>query len=75
MKPSEPEIEALVQNYLYFGLLHETFGEFVDISDFITENSSRESIITTTPLEERLTKWAEQVKQQRDPDSTDEADW
>jgi hypothetical protein len=75
MEPSDPEVEAFVQNYLYFGLLHETFGDLADVRDFICKNSNGESIITTAPLEECLRKWAEQVEQQQDPDSTDETDW
>jgi hypothetical protein len=74
-KPSDSEIQSFTQNYLYFGLLHETFGEFCDIRKFITKNSSGESIITTVAMEDCLKKWTSQVEKQQDPESQDETDW
>ena len=36
--PSKKALESLLQNWLYFGLLHEVFGQFSDLSEFVTEN-------------------------------------
>ena len=65
-KPSDSEIQSFTQNYLYFGLLHETFREFCDIRKFITRNSSGESIITTVAMEDCLKKWTAQVEKQQE---------
>lgn len=75
VRRSDGEIKAFVQNYIYFGLLHEIFDTFIDINKFITTNASGESIITTAPMEECLKQWTGQVKGQQDPESEDETDW
>lgn len=74
-KPSDNQMESFIQNYLYFGLLHDTFGKFVDITKFIATNESGRSVITTAPLDECLWKWAKQVEDQQDAESSDETDW
>lgn len=38
--PSAEQLESFIQNWLYFGLLHEVFGEFTDVTKFITENTT-----------------------------------
>lgn len=74
-KPTDSQLESFIQNYLYFGLLYETFGKFIDIRKFITTNENEDSIITTAPLEECLTRWANQVEDDQDPESTEETNW
>ena len=73
--PSDSEIQCFIQNYLYFGLLHETFGGFIDISKFISNNSIGESVITTVAMEDCLKKWTAQVKEHSNTDSQAETDW
>jgi hypothetical protein len=74
-KPSDSQLESFIQNYLYFGLLHEAFGKSIDLKEFITMNRSGDYIITTAPLDDCLSKWAEKVEAEQGPASTDDTDW
>jgi len=56
-KPSDEELHAFIQNYLYFGLLHETFGSFSDCADFIHYTDDGRAVVTTAPLNDHLTRW------------------
>ncbi|KKY35607.1 putative het domain protein [Diaporthe ampelina] len=38
-KPSNAKLEDFIQTWLYFGFLHELFGDFADIKSFVTQNS------------------------------------
>jgi hypothetical protein len=48
--PSFEEIEAFLQTWLYFGTLHEVFGEYVTMSDFIAVDESGNKFLCTGTL-------------------------
>lgn len=55
-KPEPPKLRSFLQNWMYFGLLHELFGTDMDIQDFVTENENGVKVITTKPLNDAITK-------------------
>jgi hypothetical protein len=63
-KPSDVELEAFLQNYLYFGLLHETFAHFPDWDqgEFIGEGEDGEKRITTKCLGKWLRRLVDEMK-------------
>jgi hypothetical protein len=48
--PSVEEAEAFLQTWLYFGTLHEVFGEYVTMSDFIAVDESGNKFLCTGTL-------------------------
>lgn len=54
LKPTNAELEAFIQTWLYFGFLHELFGGFVDIKCFVTQNAHGKPAVTTSPLQQCL---------------------
>ena len=63
-KPSDAELEAFLQNYLYFGLLHETFAHLPgwDQGEFIEKGDYREKRITTKCLGKWLCRMVDEMK-------------
>jgi hypothetical protein len=63
-QPSDAELEAFLQNYLYFGLLHETFAHLPgwDQGEFIEEGDDREKRITTKSLGKWLCRLVDEMK-------------
>lgn len=53
-KPSNAKLEDFIQTWLYFGFLHELFGDFADIKSFVTQNSHGKPVVTTAPLQNCL---------------------
>lgn len=53
-KPTNAKLEDFIQTWLYFGFLHELFGDFADIKSFVTENSQGKPMVTTAPLQDCL---------------------
>ena len=59
-------LEPFLQNWLFFGLLHEVLGDLYRHEDFVTTSSDggiEKSIITTADLVSRLEKWEAKVAQ------------
>lgn len=54
VKPTNAKLEDFIQTWLYFGFLHELFGDFVDIKSFVTTNSHGKPVVTTAPLQHCL---------------------
>lgn len=54
VKPTDAKLEDFIQTWLYFGFLHELFGNFADIKSFVTENSHGKAVVTTAPLQDSL---------------------
>ncbi|KAI7778786.1 hypothetical protein LA080_001654 [Diaporthe eres] len=54
VKPINAKLEAFIQTWLYFGFLHELFGDFADIKSFVTRNSLGKPVVTTAPLQHCL---------------------
>ncbi|KAK7709619.1 hypothetical protein SLS63_013164 [Diaporthe eres] len=54
VKPTNAKLEAFIQTWLYFGFLHELFGDFADIKSFVTQNSRGKPVVTTAPLQNCL---------------------
>jgi hypothetical protein len=61
-KPSDHDLESFIQNWLYFGLLHEAFGNFTPLSQYIRQNANVESIITTRNLVTDMEQWSVEMK-------------
>lgn len=60
------KLKPFLQNWLFFGLLHEVLGDLYRHEDFITTSPDGEietSIITTADLVSRLGKWEAKVAQ------------
>jgi hypothetical protein len=62
-RPSDKQLEGFIQNYLYFGLIHEVLGEYTKLSKFITENKLGEPILTTATLESCLVQWGDESRE------------
>lgn len=60
-EPSDSKLEAFLQNWLYFGLLHEAFGEFSSQLQFVKNNAHGEPIINTQHLGKSLSQWVDKV--------------
>lgn len=54
VKPTSAKLEAFIQTWLYFGFLHELFGDFTDIKSFVTKNAHGKPVVTTAPLQNCL---------------------
>lgn len=54
VKPTNASLESFIQTWLYFGFLHELFGDFADIKSFVTHNSQGNLVVTTAPLQNCL---------------------
>lgn len=54
VKPTNAKLEDFIQTWLYFGFLHELFGDFADIKSFVTQNSQGKPVVTTAPLQNCL---------------------
>ena len=64
--PSNKELEGFLQNWLYFGLLHEAFGSFGETSQFTKKNERGETVVSTAAnLNDCLVRWAEDLHQAR----------
>lgn len=50
-KPTNAKLEDFIQTWLYFGFLHELFGDFADIKTFVKQNSHGKPVVTTAPLQ------------------------
>jgi hypothetical protein len=55
-------LEGFLQNWLYFGLLHEVFGDDIDLADFVKENDDGAKVITTAPLVEAFIRWVARLE-------------
>jgi hypothetical protein len=55
--PSVEEAEAFLQTWLYFGTLHEVFGEYVTMSDFIAVDESGNKFLCTGTLRRTMNDW------------------
>lgn len=51
VKPTNAKLEAFIQTWLYFGFLHELFGDFADIKSFVTQNPHGKPVVTTARLQ------------------------
>ncbi|KUJ15055.1 uncharacterized protein LY89DRAFT_784082 [Mollisia scopiformis] len=60
-KPDDRKLEAFLQNWLYFGLLSEVFGSFIDIQEFITSTKDGEHVVTTQNQEACCVSWQAQL--------------
>ncbi|KAL8954499.1 MAG: hypothetical protein Q9193_007219, partial [Seirophora villosa] len=64
---SPAELEPFLQNWLFFGLLHEVLQDMYRHEDFVTvsiDNGVEKSIITTAKLSSRLEEFEVKVKKQ-----------
>ena len=66
---AQAELEPLLQNWLFFGLLNEVLGDLYRHEDFVTTSSDGETaktIVTTASLVSRLEEWEAKVTQDND---------
>lgn len=64
------ESESFLQNWLFFGLLHEILGDSYCHEDFVTtaeDDKGKRTIITTAVLVSRLEKWEKTIRQDEGP--------
>jgi hypothetical protein len=54
VSPTNAKLEDFIQTWLYFGLLHELFGDLADIRSFVTQNHQGKPVVTTAPLQNCL---------------------
>ena len=60
------ELKSFLQNWLFFGLLHEILGDFYHHEDFVMsteDDEGRRTVITTADLVSRLDDWGETIVQ------------
>jgi len=74
-KPTNPQIESFLQNYLYFGLLHDTIGDFSDGSEYIKSNGNGELIITTAALYDHMVEWSTRMKVAIEEKGFEDSNW
>ena len=63
-------LQPFLQNWLFFGLLHEVLGDLFRYEDFVTRSPNDENgwtVITTAELISRLEEWGETVPQDEGP--------
>ncbi|CZR57822.1 uncharacterized protein PAC_07711 [Phialocephala subalpina] len=61
-KPSNSQLEAFLQNWMYFGLLSEVLGRFSDFRSFIASNENGEKIVTTQHLHQCCKEWKAELE-------------
>lgn len=54
-------IQAFLQTWLFFGLLHEAIGPVFEMKDFATRNLSGEAVLSTSQLEQLVKNWSSQL--------------
>jgi hypothetical protein len=54
VKPTNAKLEDFIQTWLYFGFLHELFGDFAGIKSCVTQNGQGKPIVTTALLQNCL---------------------
>ena len=62
------ELEPFLQNWLFFGLLHEVLGELYRHEDFVTtflDGEIEKTIVTTADLLSRLEEWEARITQDK----------
>ena len=65
----QAELESLLQNWVFFGLLNEILGDLYRHEDFVTTSLDSETvktIVTTASLLSRLEEWEAKVTQDKD---------
>lgn len=63
-KPPDDKLEGFLQNWLYFGVLHEAFGEFGETKNFIKQNEKGETVVTTAAnLNDCCARWVEALEE------------
>ena len=68
MDCSGVEVAKRIQNWLFFGLLHEILGQDYHKDSFLRRNSSAEGyVIDTTTLPEYLSRWTRSIQKLRRP--------
>ncbi len=63
------ELEPLLQNWLFFGLLNEVLGDLYRHEDYVTtllDGESEKTIVTTANLIIRLQDWEAKITQDKD---------
>jgi hypothetical protein len=55
---SKEELDAFLQTWLFFGALHEIFGQLLVVDDFIQQTANR-LLVTTERFEDYMTLWTE----------------
>lgn len=55
---SKDELDAFLQTWLFFGALHEIFGQLLVVDDFIKQTANR-LLVTTERFEDYMTLWTE----------------
>lgn len=58
-EPSIAALDAFLQTWLYFGMIHEAFGDFWE---FVVDNKEGERIISTTNLNDACVYWNARIK-------------
>jgi Heterokaryon incompatibility protein (HET) len=66
---------ALVQNWLFFGLLEEVFRVSVPATDFTATTDDGEHFLSTRLLSEYVGRWKERVEQCIEEERAERAEW
>lgn len=75
-KAADEDFEPFLQNYLYFGLLYEAFGNLCDLSDFLHKNEDSGAVlVTTAPLENLLVHLVSEWKQALESQDSHQVQW